>query len=56
MDISRYIAKEGEKIDLSQWATACDVDMDKQKVKGELLPATIAEMQDLQGHCINQSE
>lgn len=48
MDISRYIAKEGEKIDLSQWATACDVDMDKQKVKGELLPATIAEMQDLQ--------
>ena len=48
MDISRYFAKEGEKIDLSQWATACDVDMDKQKVKGELLPATIAEMQDLQ--------
>ncbi|MGN0947577.1 MAG: polyphosphate kinase 2 family protein [Megasphaera sp.] len=48
MDISRYIAKEGEKIDLSQWATACDVDIDKQKVKGELLPATIAEMQDLQ--------
>ncbi|WP_308590445.1 polyphosphate kinase 2 family protein [uncultured Megasphaera sp.] len=48
MDISRYIAKEGEKIDLSQWATACDGDIDKQKVKGELLPATIAEMQDLQ--------
>lgn len=48
MDISRYLAQEGEKIDLSQWPTACDVDIDKKKVKGELLDQTIAEMQDLQ--------
>lgn len=48
MDISRYLAKEGEKIDLSQWPTACDVDIDKKKVKEELLDQTIVEMQDLQ--------
>ena len=48
MDISRYLAKEGEKIDLSQWPTACDADIDKKKVKDELMPAAIAEMQDLQ--------
>lgn len=48
MDISRYLAKEGEKIDLAQWPTACDVDIDKKKVKEELLDQTIAEMQDLQ--------
>lgn len=48
MDISRYLAKEGEKIDLSQWPTACDVDIDKKKVKEELLDQTIVEMQNLQ--------
>lgn len=48
MDISRYLAKEGEKIDLTQWSTACDVDIDKKKVKEELLDQTITEMQDLQ--------
>ena len=48
MDISRYLAKSGEKIDLSQWPTACDVDIDKKKVKEELLDQTIVEMQDLQ--------
>lgn len=48
MDISRYLAKSGEKVDLSQWPTACDVDIDKKKVKEELLDQTITEMQDLQ--------
>lgn len=48
MDISRYLAKEGEKVDLAQWPTACDVDIDKKKVKEELLDQTITEMQDLQ--------
>ena len=48
MDISRYLAEEGKKIDLTQWSTTCDVDIDKKKVKGELLDQTISEMQDLQ--------
>lgn len=48
MDISRYLAKSGEKVDLAQWPTACDVDIDKKKVKEELLDQTITEMQDLQ--------
>ena len=48
MDISRYLAEEGKKIDLTQWSTTCDVDIDKKKVKGELLDQTIFEMQDLQ--------
>ena len=48
MDISRYLAKSGEKVDLTQWPTACDVDIDKKKVKEELLDQTITEMQDLQ--------
>lgn len=33
---------------MSQWPTACDVDIDKKKVKEELLDQTIVEMQDLQ--------
>lgn len=33
MNIERYRVKEGEKVDLSQYATACDVDIDKKKVK-----------------------
>ena len=36
MNIERYRVKEGEKVDLSQYATACDVDIDKKKVKKEL--------------------
>lgn len=48
MDISRYLAEEGKKIDLTQWSMTCDVDIDKKKVKGELLDQTISEMQDLQ--------
>ena len=48
MDISLYLVEEGKKIDLTQWSTTCDVDIDKKKVKGELLDQTISEMQDLQ--------
>ncbi len=44
MDIEKYLAKEGTKIDLSEYATACDVDIDKKKVKGELMPQAIDEM------------
>ena len=41
MDIKRYLAKEGEKIDLSKFSTVCDVDIDKEKVKTELMPQAI---------------
>ena len=41
MDISRYLAKSGEKVDLTQWPTACDVDIDKKKVKEELLDQNV---------------
>lgn len=44
MDIEKCLAKEGTKIDLSEYATACDVDIDKKKVKGELMPQAIDEM------------
>lgn len=48
MDIKRYLAREGEKIDLSKFSTVCDVDIDKEKVKTELMPQAIEEMKQWQ--------
>lgn len=49
MDITRYLAREGETVDLSKYATACDVtDITKDQVKQELMPKTIEEMQQWQ--------
>ncbi|WP_301860780.1 PPK2 family polyphosphate kinase [uncultured Megasphaera sp.] len=45
MDIDQYLAKEGEKIDLRQFSTSCDVDVDKEIVKQEWMPKAIEEMQ-----------
>lgn len=44
MNIERYRVKEGEKVDLSQYATACDVDIDKKKVKKEWMPRVMEEL------------
>lgn len=44
MNTERYRVKEGEKVDLSKYATACDADIDKKKVKKELMPKAIEEM------------
>ncbi len=48
VDISKYLAREGELIHLEDFSTACDVPLDKTKVKQELLPQAIEEMQDWQ--------
>lgn len=45
INISRYLAKEGEKIDLKKYPTSCDIEIDKEQVKHELMPAAIDEMQ-----------
>ena len=44
MNIERYRVKEGEKVDLSQYATACDIDVDKKKVKKEWMPRVMEEL------------
>ncbi len=48
VDISKYLAREGETIHLEDFSTVCDVPLDKRKVKQELLPQAIEEMQDWQ--------
>lgn len=44
VDVNKYLVREGEKIDLSAWATACDIEIDKKKVKNELMPKAIEEI------------
>lgn len=48
MNLDRYKAKEGQKVDLKKYTTDCDADLDKEKVKKELFPKDIKEMQGLQ--------
>ena len=45
MDLDRYLAKEGTKINLRDYSTTCDVDIDKHDVKDNLMPKAIEEMQ-----------
>lgn len=33
MNLDRYKAKEGQKVDLKKYTTDCDADLDKEKVK-----------------------
>ena len=56
MDIKRYLAREGEKIDLSKFSTVCDVDIDKEKVKTELMPQAIEEMRQWQEKLFAEGE
>ncbi|MCH4179288.1 MAG: polyphosphate kinase 2 family protein [Megasphaera sp.] len=44
VDVNKYLVKEGTKVDLSTYTTACDVDIDKNKVKHEFMPQTIDEI------------
>lgn len=48
MDIERYLAREGTKINLRDFSTSCDVEIDKDEVKTVLMPKAIEEMQDYQ--------
>lgn len=48
IDLDRYKVKEGRKINLDKYATACDVNIDKSKVKTLFFPQMIAKMKELQ--------
>lgn len=48
IDLERYLVKEGTKINLADFSTSCDVDIDKHAVETEGMTKAIAEMQDYQ--------
>lgn len=48
IDIGRYRIDEGDKIKLAKRATACDIDIDKEKVKTEYFPEVLEELALLQ--------
>lgn len=48
IDLDRYKVKEGRKINLDKYATACDVNIDKSKVKTLFFPQMIAKMKEFQ--------
>ena len=48
LDLTRYLVKERTKVNLADYSTTRDVDIDKQEVKETLMPQAIAEMQDFQ--------
>jgi PPK2 family polyphosphate:nucleotide phosphotransferase len=48
IDIERYRVREGTKVELSHYPTACDVKIEKSKVKTEYFPAAIEQMKELQ--------
>lgn len=43
--IGKYLVKEGMKINLDDFSTGCDADVDKHSVKSEGMPLAIAELQ-----------
>ncbi len=44
----RYLVKEGQRVSLKSFPTACDTEADKKKVKRELMPENISAMAGLQ--------
>lgn len=48
IDLDRYKAKEGRKINLDKCPTACDVNIDKSKVKTLFFPQVVSKMKELQ--------
>ena len=48
VNIERYCIKEGTKVNLKKYSTACDVVIDKAKVKSLYFPEVIEKMKDLQ--------
>ena len=55
IDIDRYRAKEGEKINLKKFPTACDRDVDKESVKMSAFPKSLDELNLLQAKLYAQS-
>ena len=48
MNIKKYLVKEGDKINLSDYATACDIAIDRKEVKKDLMPKAVEELNDWQ--------
>ncbi len=48
IDLDHYKVEPHHKVQLSKFHTTCDISIDKQKVKNELFPEALLEMQDLQ--------
>lgn len=44
LDVQKYMVKEGTKVDLKDWSTKVDIDIEKKKVKNELMPAALEEI------------
>ena len=55
IDIDRYRAREGEKINLKKFPTACDVNVDKESVKMSAFPKALEELNLLQAKLYAQS-
>lgn len=55
IDIDRYRAKEGDKINLKKFSTACDQDVDKEAVKTVAFPKALQELSILQAKLYAQS-
>ena len=55
IDIDRYRAREGEKINLKKFSTACDTDVDKESVKMSAFPKALDELSLLQAKLYAQS-
>lgn len=48
VDVTRYMVKEGEKVNLKKYSTKCDVSIDKSQVKNLYFPQVIEKLKDLQ--------
>lgn len=48
INLEHYKVNPHQKVDLSKFHTTCDVNIDKQRVKNELFPQVLMDMQDLQ--------
>lgn len=55
IDINRYRAREGEKISLKKFSTACDTAVDKESVKMSAFPKALDELSLLQAKLYAQS-
>lgn len=55
LDINRYYAEEGEKINLKKFSTECDEPVDKEKVKAEYFPRALEDISLLQAKLYAQS-
>lgn len=48
LDVERYRVREGQKVDLSKWPTACDANMEKEWVKAVYFPNSLDTLKEYQ--------